>query len=232
MSFRFKLGVLAIGVIAASSAQAYQAGDIIFRAGAVTVDPQDSSSNLDLSGTSVPGARVSVDSNTQLGLSGTYMVTNHIGIGLLAATPFQHNIEGDGSVLGGAGKLAETKHLPPTLTLQYYPLSSGSKVQPYAGVGVNYTNFFEEKTTDTLTSALGAASTDIELDDSVGLAAELGIDIKLDDHFGFNAAIWWADIDTEATIKAYDGSGNLAGTGKLDVEIDPLVYMVGFTYSF
>ncbi|MFC4257847.1 OmpW family protein [Marinobacter lacisalsi] len=232
MSFKFKLGVLAIGVMAATSAQAYQAGDIIVRAGAVTVDPQDSSSNLDLNGTSVPGARVSVDSNTQLGLAGTYMFTDHFGVGLLAATPFQHNIEGDGSVLGGAGKLAETKHLPPTLTLQYYPLHSSSMVQPYAGVGVNYTNFFEEKTTDTLTTTLGAASTSIELDDSVGVAAELGVDIRLDERFGLNAAVWWADIDTEATIKAYDGSANLAGTGKLDVEIDPLVYMVGFTYNF
>lgn len=30
-------------------------------------------------------------------------------------------------------------------------MPSASKVQPYAGIGVNYTNFFEEQTTQTLT---------------------------------------------------------------------------------
>lgn len=231
MSRKLTLGILAAGLLTAGSVQAYEAGDIILRAGAVAVDPQDSSNNLALNGTSLPGHKVSVDSDVQLGLSGSYMLTDHFAISLLAATPFQHDISGDGSVLGGAGKLAETKHLPPTLTLQYYPLHSSHRVQPYAGVGVNYTNFFEEKTTETLTNYLGADSTSIKLDDSVGVAAELGVDVKLDDRFGFNAAIWYADIETEATIKAYNG-GTLSSTSKVDVEIDPLVYMVGFTYSF
>ncbi|MCG7200158.1 outer membrane beta-barrel protein [Marinobacter pelagius] len=244
MSRSFKLGVLAAAVMAAAPmAQAYEAGDFIGRAGVATVDPDSSSSDLNSDALGVlPGAQVSVDSDTQLGLTVTYMITDQIAIGVLGATPFKHDIEGDGAVLGGAGKLAETKHLPPTITLQFFPMPSSSKFQPYAGLGVNYTNFFEEKTTSTLTGiyddvASGGAggvvaSTDLELDDSFGLAAEIGMDYMITENVGVNAAIWWADIDTDATINAYAADGSRVDSSTLDVEIDPWVYMVGVSYKF
>jgi|TARA_R100000149_G_C5870871_1_gene134885 outer membrane protein len=238
MSRTFKLGVLAAAVMAAAPAvQAYEAGDFIGRVGVVTVDPDSSSSNLNSNALGeLDGAKVSVDSNTQLGLTVSYMFTDQIALGVLGATPFKHNIEGDGSILGGDGKLAETKQLPPTITLQYFPMPSGSKFQPYVGVGVNYTNFFEEKTTQTLTDtyatlASGVDRTDIELDDSFGLAAEIGLDYMVTDNIGVNAAIWYADIDTEATINAYAGNTK-ADTSTIDVDIDPWVYMVGLSYKF
>ena len=241
MSFKFKLGILAIGVMAATSVQAYQAGDIIFRTGAVTVDPNESSSNVSLNvdpTLAQQGWKVGVDSDTQLGLSGTWMMTDHFALSLLAATPFQHDLYGAGS-LPRAADLGSTKHLPPTLTLQYYPLQNDSMIQPYVGVGVNYTIFFEEKTSETLNGAINGHlgsnavdSTDMELDDSFGLAAEIGVDIRLNDEFGINAGIWYADIDTTAKIDAFDVNGAKLGTAKVDVEIDPMVYMVGFTYNF
>ena len=160
------------------------------------------------------------------------MFANHLGIGVLGATPFKHNINGGGDIPGDV-KLGETKHLPPTLTLQYFPMHSSSAFQPYVGAGVNYTTFFEEKTTQALNNALGVASSELELDDSVGVAVELGMDYMLSENFGLNAAMWWADINTDATVKVYDGAGNyLAQTDEFEVEIDPMVYMVGFTYKF
>lgn len=238
MSRTFKLGVLAAAVMAAAPAvQAYEAGDFIGRVGVATVDPDSSSGNLNSNALGeIDGAQVSVDSDTQLGLTASYMLTDQIAVGLLASTPFKHDIQGDGSVLGGAGKLAETKHLPPTITLQYFPMPSGSKLQPYVGAGVNYTNFFEEKTTQTLTDtyatlAPGVTSTDIELDDSFGLAAEIGLDYMITENVGINAAVWWIDIDTEATINAYAGNAK-ADTSTIDVDIDPWVYMVGVSYKF
>ena len=160
MSRSFKLGVLAAAVMAAApAAQAFEAGDFIGRVGAVMVDPDASSSDLrtDLAALpSVPGAQVDVDSDTQLGLRFSYMLTDQIAVGVLGATPFKHDIEGDGAALGGAGKLGETKHLPPTITLQYFPMPNNSKFQPYVGAGFNYTMFFEEKTTQTLTDTVDA----------------------------------------------------------------------------
>ncbi|MHA7925727.1 MAG: OmpW/AlkL family protein [Marinobacter sp.] len=240
MSRTFKLGVLAAAVMAAAPAvQAYEAGDFIGRLGVATVDPDSSSSNLNSNALGeIPGAKVSVDSNSQLGLTASYMLTDQIAVGVLAATPFKHDIKGDGAALGGTGKLAETKHLPPTITLQYFPMPNGSKFQPYVGAGVNYTNFFEEKTTQTLTTTYdnvagnpGIDGTDIELDDSFGLAAEIGLDYMITENVGINAAVWWIDIDTEATINAYAG-GAKADTSTIDVDIDPWVYMVGLSYKF
>ncbi|MBW7471632.1 OmpW/AlkL family protein [Marinobacter sp. F4218] len=248
MSRTFKLSVLASAILAAAPlANAYEAGDFIGRAGVATVDPDSSSNSLrtDLPGLEViPGAKVKVESDTQLGLTFTYMLGDHFGLGLLASTPFNHDIKGDG-ILGGTGKLGETKHLPPTLTFQFFPMPSSSKFQPYVGAGVNYTNFFEEKTTQTLTDTVDAVAqatlgtpagtvdrTDLTLDDSFGLAAEVGLDYMLTDNIGLNAAVWWVDIDTDADIGVYAADGSKITTGKLDVEIDPWVYMVGVSYKF
>ncbi|WP_303287566.1 OmpW family outer membrane protein [Marinobacter sp. SS8-8] len=215
MSRTFKLGVLAAAVMASAPAvQAYEAGDFIGRVGAVTVAPDASSDPITNLG---PDARVDVDNNTQLGLTLSYMLTDQLALGVLAATPFSHDIKGDGD-LAGLGKLAETKQLPPTITLQYFPMPSGSKLQPYVGAGVNYTVFFDEQTAGAL------AGTDIKLDDSFGLAAEVGLDYMITENIGVNAAVWWIDIDTEAKIEAVNQT--------VDVEIDPLVYMVGLSYKF
>lgn len=218
MSRTFKLGVLAAAVMAvAPAAQAFEAGDFILRAGVAHVAPDDSSDEIILQGGIATGSTAEVDSNSQLGIRATYMFTNSLGLGILGATPFKHSISTKDGVLGNAGKVAETKHLPPTITLQYFPMNNASALQPYVGVGVNYTTFFEEKTVGALEGL------DIELDDSVGVAVELGMDYMLSENFGLNAAVWWADIDTEAEIE---------GVQKFDVEIDPMVYMVGFTYKF
>ncbi|RCW65449.1 outer membrane protein [Marinobacter nauticus] len=237
MSRGFKLSVLAAAVMAvAPAAQAFEAGDFVVRAGAVHVAPDDSSDSITVGGAPLLGAgvdsKVSVDTNTQLGLRATYMMTNNLGIGLLGATPFKHDINGGGDLPGDLN-LGETKHLPPTLTLQYFPMASSSAFQPFVGVGVNYTVFFEEKTSSNLDNALGVASSELELDDSVGVAVEVGMDYMLSENFGLNAAIWWADINTDARVDVFDANGTkLAETDEFEVEIDPMVYMVGFTYKF
>ncbi|BFN12581.1 MULTISPECIES: OmpW/AlkL family protein [Marinobacter] len=237
MSRGFKLSVLAAAVMAvAPAAQAFEAGDFVLRAGAVHVAPDDSSDSITVGGAPLLGAgvdsKVSVDTNTQLGLRATYMMTNNLGIGLLGATPFKHDINGGGDLPGDLN-LGETKHLPPTLTLQYFPMASSSAFQPFVGVGVNYTVFFEEKTSSNLDNALGVASSELELDDSVGVAVEVGMDYMLSENFGLNAAIWWADINTDARVDVFDANGTkLAETDEFEVEIDPMVYMVGFTYKF
>ena len=52
------------------------------------------------------------------------------------------------------------------------------------------------------------------------------MDYQLTDHLLFNAAVWYADIDTKAT------ADSALGRVKVDVDIDPWVYMVGLGYKF
>ena len=67
----------------------------------------------------------------------------------------------------------------------------------------------------------------MDLDDSWGLALRAGVDYQLSDKWAVNAGLWYIDIDTEATLKT-TGLGKI----KVDVDIDPYVYMVGLSYKF
>lgn len=144
--------------------------------------------------------------NSQLGLTLSYWLSPQLSLGLLAATPFKHDI-----TLNGA-TVASTEHLPPTLTLQYQIPGLG-QWHPYVGAGINYTAFFGEE------SRLGT----LQLEDSLGLAGELGVDYALNAHWGLNAAMWYLDIDTEAQLN---------GKPLSDVAIDPWVYQLAVSYRF
>ncbi|MBA1193570.1 outer membrane beta-barrel protein [Pseudomonas entomophila] len=213
--------------LAAPVAHAYQPGDVILRAGAIVTAPNEDSGELKLDGAKVSGTKATLDSDTQLGLTLGYMLTEHVGIELLAATPFQHTVGVKGLGGGLDGKLADIKQLPPTLSLQYYPLDASSRFQPYAGIGINYTMFFDE---DLSSTRKAQGFRNLKMQDSVGLAGQLGMDYMLTDHLLVNAAVWYVDINTKASI---DGPSALGvGKTKVNVEVDPWVYMVGVGYKF
>ena len=215
--------VLAAALAAATPALAHEAGSFIVRAGAAQVAPNDSSSNVSIAGVNQAGTKANVGSDTQLGLTFAYKLTDNIGIELLAATPFSHRVGLSGFGAPVDGKLASVKHLPPTLTLQYYPMAKESRWQPYVGAGINYTTFFDEKLTSTQ-KANGFSS--LSLSDSWGLAGQIGMDYMINDHLMFNMAAWYIDIDT--TARARLGANRV----KVDVDIDPWVFMVGLGYKF
>lgn len=218
--------VLAIaGLCGMASAHAYEAGDFVVRAGAALAQPEDSSGAIAINGIGkVAGTGAGVGDDTQLGLTASYIVAPHWGIELLAATPFEHEITGKG--LGGFGvhKIGSTKHLPPTLSVQYYFAEAESAWQPYVGLGINYTVFFSEKLSSEAKAGLGASH--LELDDSVGLAMQAGLDWRIDRNWLINVAVWKVDIDTTATLNT------ALGKAKVDVDIDPWVYMLAVGYRF
>ncbi|QFU76547.1 hypothetical protein EY643_13260 [Halioglobus maricola] len=217
-----KILTLAVAAALASGAavtQAYEAGDWILRAGAVTVAPDADSDIVD---ESLP-VTVDVDDDTQLSIIGAYMVDPYWGIELLAATPFSHDIDVN-EVDAQAG---ETKHLPPTLSVQWYPRGAADGWQPYVGIGVNYTYFFDEEANSDLEAIVGKA--DLDLDDSFGLSASAGVDIPLGENWALNAGVWYIDIDTTATVKLKEAGGAKV---KFDVDIDPWVYNIGIAYKF
>ena len=223
---KVSLSTLSLAVMLSSgSALAYEQGNTIVRGGIANVSPDSSSSELDLNGVAIPGTSADVDDDTQLGLTVTHMLTHNIGIELLAATPFTHTVSVKGNLLGSGLDAAEVKHLPPTVSAQFFPMPAESAFQPYVGVGLNYTFFFDEELTSEFKGTLGDGK--INLDDSFGLAFEVGMDFKINDRLVLNAAIWKVDIDTTATIELDSGPEITA-----DVEIDPLAYMVGVGYRF
>jgi len=191
------------------------------------VNPDDSSNGLKLNSAPVAGTDVGVDSGAALGITASYMLAPHWGVELLAATPFKHDITVSG--LGGLGvrdgtRIGSTEQLPPTVSLQYYFADAASQWQPYIGVGVNYTTFFNESVSSDAKSALGASN--LNLDDSVGLAAEIGLDWAVTNKWLVNVSVWKADIKTDASLDT------ALGRVKTKVTIDPVVYMVAVGYKF
>jgi len=218
-------------------AQAYGQGDWILRVGATTVAPDAKSDDIHLPGNLV--ARAEVDNDTQLGIIPAYLFADTWAIEVLAATPFQHTIEaqGQGAISGTRLDAGSTDQLPPTLSLQWYPRGGQGGWQPYLGAGLNYTTFFDTKADGQLVGLLGDLTggavngADLDLDDSWGLALQAGVDVPIDEHWAFNAGVWYIDIDTTAEVTA-KADGATAAKVKFDVQLDPWVYNVGIAYRF
>ena len=108
---------------------------------------------------------------------------------VLAATPFSHDVK----LATDGTKVGEVKHLPPTFSLQYH-FDTASAFKPYVGAGFNYTLIFDEDTEGPL------AGTSLKLDNSFGLAAQLGADYDVSDTMFVNFSVRWLDIDSDAEL--------------------------------
>jgi outer membrane protein len=195
---------LVLGGLAAP-AFAQQAGEWTFAVGAHQVNPK--SDNGSVAGGTLD---VEVGSNVRPTITAEYFVRDNLGIEVLAAWPFEHDIS-----IKGVGQVGSTKHLPPTVSLQYH--FGEGKVKPFVGAGINYTLFMSEETEGAL------AGSDLELDDSFGLALHAGIDFKVGEKGAIRIDARWIDIDTDAKLNGVD-----IGT----VNIDPLVYGAAYVFQF
>ena len=191
-------------------AHAHEAGQWVYRVGVGTVQPDDR--NLVLDETTF----IEVDGGTSATFTLTYFFTRNLAFDVLAAFPFNHDVV---LVADGVGaKVAETNHLPPTLSLQYHFLPEGD-LRPYVGLGVNWTTFFNTDTIDDLADA----GVGLELDDSFGMAAQVGADYLIGEHWLINLDVRYLDIETDAT---------LGGAEVGSVAIEPWVYSLSVGYRF
>lgn len=208
---------IAASIVTALPAHAEQ-GDVLVRLRGIVVAPTDEASDV-LPG--FPGGSVNVENAVVPELDFTYFLTNNIGAELILATS-PHDIEGTGT-LSGLGKVADVMALPPTLTLQYH-FNPAGKIRPYAGVGVNWTIFYSEDSSDSLVGAIGPTA--VDLDNSVGYAVQAGVDFDLTERWFLNIDVKYIDIDTTATL-------NTGGViNKVDVSLDPIVAGVGIGMRF
>ncbi|MFV1529776.1 OmpW family outer membrane protein [Phaeobacter sp. JH20_36] len=183
----------------AGPALAQSQGDWTLGIGIANVNPKSDNGTL-------AGAAATIDDDTALTFTAEYFIRDNIGIELLAASPFEHDISLNGAYT------ATTKHLPPTLSVNYH-FPTQTKFKPFVGVGINYTTFFEES------SPAGV----ISLDDSVGLALNLGADWQISDRGALRVNVRYMDIETDVTL-----NGTKIGTA----EIDPITVGFGYVHRF
>lgn len=192
------LALLAFTALAAP-AFAQSAGDMTLGFGLGYVDPKSDNGT-------VAGGATTIGTNTRPTITFEYFIRDNIGIEVLGALPFKHDIN-----IAGA-RIGETKHLPPTISINYH-IPTGGPVTPFVGLGLNYTTFFEDR------SPLG----ELEIDDSFGLAAHVGFDYALSAKSALRMDLRYIDIDADV---------NLNGVKVGEVEIDPLVAGVSYVMKF
>jgi len=207
----------AIGLPQAAQAKA---GDVLVRARAILVAPQERSGSVL---PTFPGEKVKVSDSWAPEVDFTYMATDHVGFELIAATT-KHHASGKTGTTGSIGKLASTWVLPPTLTAQYH-FNPAGHVRPYVGAGVNYTIFYSEKASSGLKAAVGP--TKVNMKNSLGPAIQAGVDFDIGKNIFLNLDAKWIQIDTTARLDT-----TALGTEKVKVHLDPLVIGIGIGTKF
>ena len=205
-----RIALAAVLALAATPALAQSAGSWTVGIGAHNVAPK--SDNGTLTATPLGNLKMDIGSNARPTITGEYFLKDNLGVEILAALPFQHDIS-----VAGVGKVGSTKHLPPTVSLQYH--FGQGKVKPFVGLGVNYTRFFSTKAE----GAIAGAS--LDLSDSWGLAAHLGVDFKVGEKGAIRLDYRKVDIDTRVKL-----NGANLGT-KNTVNIDPSVYGIAYVFT-
>ncbi len=66
----------------------------------------------------------------------SYWLTDNFALELVLTYPQKHDVSLNGQAIGSV------KHIPPTLMLQYH-FAPKQALQPYVGIGLNYTRFTE-----------------------------------------------------------------------------------------
>lgn len=199
MNLKVMISAAALAACAALPAMAQEAGTWTLGLGVHTVNPKSGNGTI-------AGADASIGSSTRPTITGEYFIRDNLGIEVLGALPFKHDV-----ALGGS-RIGSVKQLPPVISLQYHFVND-TRITPFLGLGLNYTTFFSES------SPLG----DLKVEDSWGLAAHLGADIALNDRSWLRIDARWADIDAKVKLNGADiGTAN----------IDPTVYGVSYVMRF
>lgn len=177
----------------------------MLRARVIGVEPDESSSTT-------IGGKVTADGAVVPEVDVSYFFTKNIAAELIAATS-KHDMGAKGTALGNVD-LGDVWVLPPTLTLQYH-FNPDGQIRPYVGGGINYMYFYNEDP--------GAVAS-IDYENGFGPAAQVGVDIGIDEHWAFNADVkkLWNNVDAKLN----------GGAVRADVDLDPWVVGAGIAYRF
>ena len=206
------MGFCAVMALITSNVMAVEKGDWLIRAGATNIAPDGDNGDLNLSriDEELPIASVDVDDAWGFTFNISYFFTDNIAVELLAAAPYEHDFEVSAPGLALSGS---TKHLPPTLSVQYH-FNPAGQFKPYIGAGVNWTIFFDEDLD---------AGLNVDLDDSFGVAAQVGVDLMINEHWFGNFDVRYIQIESDIEV---------AGVDVGSVDINPWLFGVSVGYKF
>lgn len=121
--------------------------------------------------------------------------------------------------------VAKVRQLAPTLFANYAFGAANATWRPYVGLGVNYTNF-DKRDTEPAGVLLNGGPTRLKLDDSWGLAAQAGVDFRVNERWSIHTSIATARVKTHLVATT-------AGQAReIDIRFHPVVLTVSAGYRF
>jgi outer membrane protein len=199
----------------AEEAEGWQSGDVVVKAGVAGV-LFDSSANVSLAGTPVPGGDAQLSNSTTATFEVEYFFSPNISTAIdFGFPPPEANITGKGS-LAALGKVGETKYGIGGLTLRYHFNGSG-QISPFVGAGVGRLFIFD--TND-------GAVTNLDADSAWAPVIQGGVDFHLNQRLGLFANVAYAPMKTEASGTA------LGAPMTARVTLNPTVVQGGMSFRF
>lgn len=146
-----------------------------------------------------------------------YFFNDNISTELLLATPISHDVALEGT------EVVRIKHLPPTLTAKYH-FKNSTRFTPYVGVGGTAFVAWDEKSKNDLSTL------DVKVKEDFGFAGQVGFNYQPADakNWGVFADVRYTQISPEVTAKTAAG----VTAAQFDLDIDPIVYTIGYSYKF
>lgn len=180
-------------------------------------------------GTTPAGARTEID-NARTGalvyehkVSGPWSFVAQIGV----PPTLQFKGAGTASALGQIG--SAKAWFPAALVT--YTFAGPQSLRPYVGAGVNYTFFTQGQASPAYNGAVGGTSSTVDLKNSLGAVAKLGLEIPLSNKWVLDIAYARYWVKTTATIvTATPGVGNIER--KVDIKATPDAFGVFLGYRF
>ncbi|MFZ6870622.1 OmpW/AlkL family protein [Undibacterium sp. Di27W] len=221
---KIHFAVSALFGLACFSAHAY---DNTIRAGVLNVQVHSESPDLTSNGptflTPQPAGLI-VSNATTVVFGYTRRLNDHFDFDFVAGIPPEHEVVGRGN-LAPYGVISKVKQRAPTFFINYNFGEATNAWRPFVGLGLNYTQFFDAKSTANGNIASGGP-TKIDLKDSIGLAGQVGINYHINDRWSVSASIAAAKVKSDMT----------ATTGSIErkttIDFRPVVYGVAVGYSF
>ncbi|MED5620467.1 OmpW/AlkL family protein [Ideonella sp. BN130291] len=174
-----------------------------------------------------PGAQIEVDDASTVGFGYTYRFTPAWSVEAALGIPPRHKTYGRGFI-EPFGQISSVKQVAPTVLVNYH-FSPMAKVEPFVGVGINYTHFTGARSTASGEAASGGP-TKIELSDSWGLAAHVGASYAIDKAWSIVGTIAYADVKSDLKATTTTASGDVVRT--THIKFNPVAYTLCVGYSF
>ena len=178
---------------------------------AMSLTPANDSGAFTALGTNFPANAVNLSNKVFPEVDATYFFTKNWALELILTYPQQHDVS-----LTGAGNIGTVTHLPPVLSAQYHWPNDKCPVEPYVGLGINYTIITD--------SNLSAGGTPLDVTkSSVGLAYGAGLDYKLNERWSLN--LDYKHVYIRTNVKA-------GGAILTNADINPNLVSFGIGYHF